>query len=155
LNHAVAFFHDPLGRLVFRDTAGKEHVNVFPIRGFPISDPDYSVSICDQEGHELLWIDRLSALSTEARQVIEASLGRREFTPLIQRIVHITANSEPCEWQVETDRGPTTFVLKSDEDVRRLDQRRALIVDAYGVSYLIPDLAALDITSRNYLERYL
>jgi hypothetical protein len=75
--------------------------------------------------------------------------------PVLRRIVRISANSEPCEWEVETDRGCTTFVLKIDEDVRRLDDRRAMVTDANGVSYLIADLETLDAGSRRYLERYL
>jgi hypothetical protein len=151
----VAFSYDPLGRLVFRDGAGREHVGVMPVRGFPISDPDYGVSICDPEGHELLWIERLSDLPGAARETLIADLAQREFMPVVQRIVRISANSEPCEWEVETDRGRTTFVLKIDEDVRRLDDRRAMVTDANGVSYLIADLNALDRVSQRYLERYL
>ena len=151
----VGFSYDPLGRLVFRDGAGREHVGVMPVRGFPISEPDYGVSICDAEGHELLWIERLSDLPGAARETLEADLAQREFMPVVQRIVRISANSEPCEWEVETDRGRTRFVLKIDEDVRRLDDRRAMVTDANGVSYLISDLNALDRVSQRYLERYL
>ena len=153
--HNIAFSYDPLGRLVFRDGGGREHADVTPVRGFPISSPDYGVSICDDNGHELLWIERLADLPAAAREILEADLAQREFMPVLQRIERISANSEPCEWEVVTDRGPTRFVLKIDEDVRRLDDRRAMVTDANGVSYLIPDLAALDAGSRRYLERYL
>jgi hypothetical protein len=151
----VLFFYDSLGRLVFRDAAGREHVDVTPVRGFPISAPDYGVSICDSEGHELLWIERLSQLPIAVRDTLESDLAQREFMPVIEHIERISANSEPCEWEVLTDRGRTSFVLKIDEDVRRLDDQRAMVTDANGVSYLIPDLAALDAPSRRYLERYL
>jgi hypothetical protein len=151
----IAFSYDPLGRLIFRDAAGREHVDVTPVRGFPISDPDYGISICDTDGHELLWVERLSDLPLAARETLAADLAQREFMPILQRIVCISANSEPCEWEVDTDRGRTSFVLKIDEDVRRLDDRRAMVTDANGVSYLIPDLVALDAGSRRFLERYL
>jgi hypothetical protein len=151
----VAFFHDPLGRLVFRNAAGDEHHDVTPVRSFPVSDPEYGISICDAQGCELLWIERLSALPQAVRESLQIDLAQREFLPILIRIASISANSEPCEWEVETDRGRTKFVLKTDEDVRRIDQRRAMVTDANGVEYLIPDLAALDATSRKYLERYL
>jgi hypothetical protein len=151
----IAFSYDPLGRLVFRDADGREHVDVSPVRGFPISEPDYAVSICDVDGRELLWIERLSDLPGAPREVLRTDLARREFMPILQRIVRISTNSEPCEWEVETDRGSTSFVLRTDEDVRRLEGRRAMVIDANGVSYLIPDLASLDAASRRYLERYL
>jgi hypothetical protein len=151
----IAFFHDPLGRLVFRDADGSEHADVTPVRGFPVSDPDYGVSICDAGGRELLWIERLMDLPAEPRETLRMELSRREFMPVLQRITRISSNAEPCEWDVETDRGRTSFVLRTDEDVRRLDDCRAMVTDANGVSYLIPDLDALDAASRRYLERYL
>ncbi|MCE9532354.1 MAG: DUF1854 domain-containing protein [Planctomycetes bacterium] len=49
----------------------------------------------------------------------------------------------------------TRFPLKSDEDVRRLADHRALVIDAHGVRYLIPDLQTLDPGSQRLLERYL
>jgi hypothetical protein len=151
----VRFFYDPLGRLVFRDAAGVEHIDVTPVRGFPISDAQFGLSICNRDGRELLWIERFSDLPAEARQTLQMDLAQREFMPVLQKIVHISANSEPCEWEVETDRGATKFVLKIDEDVRRIDECRAMVTDAAGVSYFIPDLATLDAASRRYLERYL
>jgi hypothetical protein len=151
----IALSYDSLGRLVFRDAEGREHVDVTPVRGFPISEPDYGVSICDAEGRELLWIERLGDLSAEQRETLRMELARREFMPVLQRITRISTNAEPCEWEVETDRGRTSFVLRSDEDVRRLDDSRAMVTDANGVSYLIPNLETLDATSRRYLERYL
>ena len=151
----IAFSYDKLGRLVFRDADGREHVDVTPVRGFPISEPDYAVSICDVDGLELLWIERLSDLPGAPREVLRTDLAQREFMPILQRIVRISTNAEPCEWEVETDRGRTSFVLRTDEDVRRLEGRRAMVTDANGVSYLIPDLDLLDASSRRYLERYL
>jgi hypothetical protein len=151
----IRFTHDEFGRLVFHDAAGEQHVDVTPVRGFPISDREFSVSICNGEGRELLWIERLSDLPAEMRETLQTDLARREFMPVLERIVSISANSEPCEWEVETDRGRTKFVLKTDEDVRRIDDARAMVSDANGVSYLIRSLAALDGTSRRYLERYL
>jgi hypothetical protein len=151
----VSFSYDSLGRLVFRDAEGREHVDVTPVRGFPISEPDFGVSICDSAGHELLWIERLTDLPAEPRERLRTDLARREFMPVLQRIMRISTNAEPCEWEVETDRGRTSFVLRSDEHVRRLDDRRAMVTDAHGVSYLIPDLTSLDVASRRYLERYL
>ena len=48
-------------------------------------------------------------------------LGRaRSSCPAIQRIVGVSGELTPCQWHVETDRGPTEFQLGSEEDVRRL-----------------------------------
>jgi hypothetical protein len=56
---------------------------------------------------------------------------------------------------VETDRGPTQFVLESDGDVRRLSRNRAFIFDSHGTRYQVEDVRKLDARSRRYLERYL
>ncbi len=146
---------DPFGRLALTDAHGVQHLGVNPIRGFPISAAEYGVSICDQEGRELVWIRRLSELPGELRNLLEHELSQREFMPVLESIDKISTNNEPCEWQVQTDRGPTAFVLKSDEDVRRLDGARAIVTDANGIAYLIADLNRLNAVSQRYLERYL
>jgi hypothetical protein len=75
--------------------------------------------------------------------------------PQVRRILEVRGAVEPTEWEVETDRGPARFVLNSEDDVRRLGEDRALILDAHGIRYLIPSLSALDGRSRRLLERYL
>ena len=84
----------------------------------------------------------------------EEALGRRDFLPTLQRIVSISAESEPAEWQVETDHGPTQFVLASEDDVRTVSPNRLLVVDSHGIRYLVPDVESLDGFSRQVLERY-
>jgi hypothetical protein len=68
--------------------------------------------------------------------------------------VRVSGNSEPCDWQVETDRGPTRFVLESEEDVRRIGEIQILIVDDHGTRYHIPDINAVDNKSRRIVEWY-
>jgi hypothetical protein len=151
----VALHHDAWGRLVFTDAAGRQHVGVEPVRAFPLSDPAHGVSLLDAEGHELLWVDDLAELPAGVRGVLEEELRRREFVPVIRRILRVSAPVEPSEWEVETDRGLARFVLNSEDDVHALDEHRALLHDAHGVRYLIPDTRTLDATSRRLLERYL
>ena len=146
---------DVLGHLVLVDVGGIRHVGVEAVRGFPISDPDHWISICDSKGRELATIKDLSALPPKARQALEEDLARREFVPVIRRIVGMPIDSEPSQWEVETDRGPTRFLVKSQDDVRRLGPQRALIVDSQGIRYLIDDLTQLDPASLRILERYL
>ena len=56
--------------------------------------------------------------------------------------------------KVETDRGPTRFVLKSEDDVRRIGDHEILILDAHGTRYHIPDPSAVDVKSRRIVEWY-
>ena len=147
--------HDAWGRLVLIDATGARHIGVEPIRGFPISDPEHFISLCDREGRELVCVQDMAKLPAATRQVLEQDLSRREFVPVIERIASVSSGADPTEWQVDTDRGPTTFLLKSEDDVRRLGPDSALVIDSHGLRYLVPDTKKMDAASRRILERYL
>jgi hypothetical protein len=140
--------------LVLIDAEGVRHVGVEPVRAFPITEPGKWISIRDAAGRELVSIDDLNDLPPAVRKTLEDDLAQREFMPHIERIVRLSGDTEPAEWDVQTDRGPVRFVLKTEDDIRRLDDQRVLIVDAQGIRYLIPDLLALDSHSQRILERY-
>jgi hypothetical protein len=147
--------HDPRGRLVLIDAEGRRQVGVEPVRAFPISEPARWVSICDAQGAELAFVDDLADLPQQVRTVLDEDLARRDFVPVVERILSVSAESEPSDWDVLTDRGATRFTLANDDDIRRLGRLGATIVDAHGTRYLVPDLSALDAASRRQLERYL
>jgi len=143
------------GRLVFVDDQGQHHVGVVPVRAHPISAPDEGVSIVGPDGHELAWVARLSELAQPARELIETELASREFSPVIHRIKDVSTFATPSQWTVETDRGETTFILKTEEDIRRLGDGRLLIASSHGIGFAVPDRFALDKPSRRLLERFL
>ena len=144
------------GRLVLHLADGSEHVGVIPVRAFPITASDEGLSLVGAEGSELLWIDRLDALPGAVRALIEEDLVAREFLPTIERIVSVSSFSTPSTWQLETDKGPATLVLKGEEDIRRLARRTHLRISASdGVQFQILDVNQLDKPSRKLLERFL
>jgi hypothetical protein len=143
------------GRLVLTDGDGAEHVGVVPVRAFPIGAPDEGLSLLGSDGHELVWVERLSSLPPELRALIEDELAQREFTPVIQRIESVSTFSTPSTWQVTTDRGATSFVLRSEDDIRRLDGQALLIQASQGLSFAVRDRLALDAHSRRLLDRFL
>lgn len=145
----------PAGRLLLRLPDGTVHEGVVPVRPFPISAPDEGVSLVDAHGHEVAWVPRLDELPEAARQLVVAELAVREFTPVIQRIDQVSGFVTPCTWQVFTDRGATSFVLKGEEDIRRLGRDTLMISDSHGIQYLVRDLASLDRKSRKLLDRFL
>jgi hypothetical protein len=145
---------NPWGRLVLIESTGREHVGVEPIRAFPITAPQNSLSLVDATGHEIATIDDYRQLSPQSVALLEEELGRRDFIPVIQRIISVAADVDPSEWNVITDRGPTQFCLDSDEDLRRVGLYRALLVDSHGIRYLIADIRALDQASQRILDRY-
>jgi hypothetical protein len=145
---------DYFDRLLLTDADGRKLVGVEPVRAFPVSSPKEWISITDAEGREVLCIRNLDDLPTELRLMLEEELSRREFVPIIQRIVDVMADVDPSEWHVETDRGPTSFLLDSEDDVRRIGPNKAIFIDTHGIRYLIPDTSSLDYASRRILDRY-
>ena len=146
---------DAWGRLVLTDAAGERHVDVVPVRAFPLTDPERFLSICNAQGRELVVVPSLDVLPAESRQLLKAELTRREFVPVITRIVDIAIAVEPTEWSVETDRGATKFLIEGGDAIRRTGPDRCLVTDTQGVRYLIPDRKQLDAPSRRLLEQYL
>lgn len=139
--------------LVLED--GAKHSGVQVVRAFPLSDPDRSISILDAAGRELLYFDSIGDLPESCRTLVQEELSRREFLPIITRVLNDPPDSEPTEWIVETDRGRTSFVLESEDDVHRNDLNQVTIVDSNGIRYLIPDPRRLDRGSRRVLDRFL
>lgn len=152
---AFELHRNALGQLVLRRGDGVEHVGVVPVRAFPLSAPDDGLSLVGGDGHELAWIDRLDGLPGAQRTLIEEELAARDFQPQVHRLLSVSTFATPSTWRVETDRGSTEFVLKSEEDIRRLADGGLLIASGQGVHYRVRDRAALDRASRRLLERFL
>ena len=143
------------GRLVLTDAQGQAHVGVVAVRAFPISAPEVGISVVDVDGHELAWVPRLDELDDARRTLLTEALEQREFMPRLLRVTAVSSFATPSTWSVETDRGPTSFVLKGEEDIRRLGPGLLIVNDAHGVQYLIQDLMAMDRHSRKLLDRFL
>ena len=146
---------DAFGRLVLTDAAGKRHEGVAPVRAFPIAAPEEGLSLIGPDGHELAWVDALAELPPAQRALIDEELAAREFVPEIRRLKAVSTFSTPSIWTVDTDRGETEFVLKTEEDIRRLKQGALLITGGEGVHFMVRDAKALDRGSRKLLERFL
>jgi hypothetical protein len=142
------------GELVYIAPDGSRLSPVVPMPLFPISAPEHWISVRGPDGAELVCIEDPTDLALDVQQLLSEELARREFVPIIERIVRVSGSSEPCEWQVVTDRGPTRFVLKSEEDVRRIGDHQILIIDAHGTRYQIPDLNTVDTKTRRIIEWY-
>ena len=154
---ALAGIHldrDRFGRFV-ATIDGERCGQVVPVRAFPISAPDEAISLLGTDGHELAWIPRLDALPPRERRLLAEELESRDFTPEIRRIRGVSGYVTPCTWHVETDRGDTTFILRSEESIRRLPGSDLLIADSQGIHYLVRDVGGLDPASRKVLDRFL
>jgi hypothetical protein len=144
------------GKLVFSSPDdGQVHEGVVPVRAFPIAAPASGIALVNADGGELAWIDRLEDVPAGMRALLEEELANREFLPEIRRIHHVSTFAVPSTWRVDTDRGATTFVLRGEEDIRRIGDSTLLIADSHGVQFLIRDMQSLDKASRKLLDRFL
>ncbi|MGV3571454.1 MAG: DUF1854 domain-containing protein [Ramlibacter sp.] len=143
------------GRLVLTLADGTVHEGVVPVRAFPLAAPAEGLSLVGTDGRELVWVPQLGELPAAARALVEEELAAREFVPTVLRIEGVSSFSTPSTWSVVTDRGPTRFVLKGEEDIRRLGEGALLIASGEGINFRIADRWALDRKSRGVLERFL
>jgi hypothetical protein len=75
--------------------------------------------------------------------------------PVLTGIDDVSTFATPSTWTVRTNRGHTQFILRGEEDIRRVNKTMYLVSDTHGVQYLIQDIQALDKHSRRLLDRFL
>lgn len=146
---------DSFGKLVITLPNGEEHVGVIPVRAFPIQAPTQGISLVRDGGKEVAWIDDLAELPAATRALVQEEIAGREFIPEILNIKEVSSFATPCTWFVETDRGDTSFVLKVDEDIRRVGEASLLIADNHGINFLVRDMFRINKHSRKILDRFL
>ena len=146
---------DPFGKLVLTNAEGEEFVGVAPVRSFPVQAPTRGISLVRDGGKEVAWIDDLAAVPDDIRALVTEELEGREFMPEILSIRGVSSFATPCTWTVKTDRGDTEFVLKGEEDIRRLGAFSLLIADSHGIHFLVRDMFKIDKGSRKILDRFL
>jgi hypothetical protein len=116
------------------------------------------VYFLDADGKELGLLKEPGRLDRESRDLVLAQADQTYFMPRITRIADVEEQpgSGLARWDVDTDRGPSTFeVVSRSESVWYVGKNRLVIRDADGNRYLIEDLAALDRRSRRLADIYL
>lgn len=146
---------DSFGKLVITLENGEEHVGVIPVRAFPIQAPTRGISLVRDGGKEVAWIDDLLDVPEQVRNLVQEEIEGREFIPEILHIKDVSSFATPCTWYVKTDRGETEFVLKVDEDIRRVGEASLLVADSHGINFLVRDMYRIDKHSRKILDRFL
>ncbi|MBB3120023.1 cyanophycin metabolism-associated DUF1854 family protein [Pseudoduganella violacea] len=146
---------DSFGRLNLTTADGVLHEHVSPVRAFPIQAPLDGLALVNTDGKEVAWIERLEDLPADYAAMVAEELGGREFMPEISRIVDVTSFATPCTWTVATDRGETDFVLRGEEDIRRIGRDALLVSDTHGIHFLIRNQWELDRHSKKILDRFL
>ena len=154
MNEDFDLLTNDAGQLVLVRSDGTKFEDVRPMRIFPLTQPDLWISLQDTSGVELACIENPEKLPETKRAALSKAIATREFVPVIRSIVRISRAAEGFDWQVVTDRGPTTFRVETDESIQTLGGTRIVIIDVRNTRYLIPNIAALDRESQRKLERY-
>lgn len=147
----VHFRRDAFDELVL-ELDGQETAGVRIQRGFPHSAASRMLSVRGQDREELGIIADINDLDDASRQTVDDELEKAYFIPRIVRVLAIEEHFHvPC-WEVETDRGPRRFEIRSGHRDVRVVGNRILIRDADGNQYVIPDYRRLDADSQTLIE---
>jgi len=167
------FALDAEGRL-YGTVHDRHHDLLAVYRCFPLSAPDRWISVVsiqdpDSDGRrsdggpsqnvELGVLPDVHDLDPSSRQAVEHALWLRYFMPQVLRIVAVRDESPgqtgAVLWQLETDRGPMLLRMPNlFEGIEQLPSGRIILSDRDGNRVHIPEVSALDPTSRRLLERY-
>ncbi len=150
---SIRLYLDEFADLVLAVNGDELVRGVRTTRCFPISSGDRFIALRAEKGRELGIIGDVGELDHESQQALRAELERSYFRPRITRILAITEQYHVPRWDVETDRGPRIFELRSSRrDMRILTGGRVLIRDVDGNLYEIPDHRQLDAQSRTIID---
>jgi hypothetical protein len=131
---------------------GRKWTGVRVVLFSPLTDPEGFASVL-AEGKEVAVLRGLKRLSPASRKALE--LGKKEhyLTPKITKVLGLEYQFGAVYWKVVTDRGPREFVMKGiAQHVRWLTEKRLLLTDVDGNRFELPDLEALDASSRDWVD---
>jgi len=154
----VQFRYDDEGLLqaVLNDGHTYSGVKVAP--AFPITRPNSFIYLFDNDGKELGLLVDPRRLDRDSRDILLNQADHAYFMPRITRIIRVEERMGLgiAQWEVETDRGYSSFeVVSRSESVWWVGRDRMVIRDADGNRYLIEDLTQLDKRSRRLADIYL
>ena len=124
-------------------------LQVQALRAFPLKYSEEYISLRDGGDAEIGVVRALSELPESARDTLRTQLRNRYFMPRITAIYGVFERFGSSQWDVETDRGPRQIATGSmNEAVTEIAPGRYLLTDVEKNRYEIPDLNALDESSR-------
>ena len=148
----VEITRNPSGEMEVKLPDGTVHSSVVPVRAFPLTLPWEHIGLSDKEGNEFGMIEDVKQLDKTHRDVLEEELKKCYFMPAITKIHSLESRFGVTQWEVETDRGPANFDLRSRYDITTLEDDRVVIKDVDGARYEIENYHKLDPKSIALLE---
>jgi len=131
---------------------------VFAAYAFPVAYPEGYISLIHSIGEgkdkEIGLIRDLNEWPKEQSDLVRAALKRRYFIHTIQRINHIGWKYGYISLDVETDKGPVSFMMSWQYD-RAVDYGRGgkTLIDVDENRYLIPDVSKLSPREKSEFTR--
>lgn len=123
-------------------------------QAFPLSEPGAFLSIQDSSGTEVGVLRSLAELDEASRRAVAQDLDRRYFTPRISRILVLKQDAGMWLFEVETQRGHSTFYVRNWRDsAHEIGIGRLQINSLDGQRFEIRDLDKLDAKSRRLLDQ--
>jgi len=142
---------------LFLQVSGRDGVlfeKVRPARSFPLTAPWELILLCDEEDQPVAFLPHTKALEDASFQALHQCLFWRYFVPQILEIRSVAVESgSATKWDVVTNRGERSFLVKKRSDARTLDPRRLFITDSEGNRYNLSDYGDLLPPSQVALER--
>lgn len=121
---------------------------------FPVTRPEEYVAVFQtkkdkKKGVSLGVIRTLADLPAKQQNIVRDDLRLAHFLPAITRVKAIKSTAKGQYWEVVTDRGEKSFVVKhSGESTAATIQGVIIITDRHGFRYRISDMDNLDKKSR-------
>jgi len=148
--------------LIKKDNSEEFFERVVPVRAFPVTEPESFISIREPDtkdvgkGAEIGLIESLADFDEETATLIRKELGKRYFTPEIQKIYSIKEQFGYLYFDVLTSAGKSSFVMNNpSSNIRVLEDKRSLIYDIDGNCFEIPEISKMDKASFKKIEIYL
>jgi hypothetical protein len=115
------------------------------------------ITLLDQNERELGFVRDLSELDEASVRALEECFAEYYMIPRITRVISCLEKFGSIKWEVETDRGPVKFRIRSrHSDIKKLyGTNRIIVKDSNDNRYEIPNYTALDAHSIRLLFSYL
>lgn len=152
----LTFTRSPAGtaRLMIKDEVC--HLRVVVRRLMPLSNPEQYISLAADEDTEIGVLVNPSELSKDSLIILNEELDKRYFTPTIQKIYQVKEQFGVHEWNVKTERGRVTFMVRGlNQNIKQAPPARLFVSDVRGNRYDIPDYRKLDAKSFHQIKRHL
>ncbi len=130
----------------------KSFLDVRFVRCFPNTNPDAFWALLDRKSQVIGIIADPAELDDDSRSAGLASLEEQYFCPVVTAIRSMKEEFGAVYFDVETDRGPRSFVSKGvRESIEEQDTGNIVLTDVDENRYVIPDWTRLDAKSRKLI----